>query len=64
MFKNYIPKRRLELGLYQTKLACLIGLATSNLSNVETVQWKPWPRIKRDLARVLGRSIQELFREV
>jgi len=63
MFKNRIRERRNELGLSQTKLACLVGMAESTLSNLELGKWKPWPKAKKDLARALGVSIEELFPE-
>ena len=61
MFENRIRDRRKELGLSQTKLACLIGMAESTLSNLELGKWKPWPKARKDLARTLGVSIEELF---
>jgi len=61
MFENRIRERRKELGLSQTKLACLIGIAESTLSNLELGKWKPWPKARKDLARTLGVSIEELF---
>ena len=61
MFKNHIRERRMELGLSQTKLACLIGMAESTLSNLELGKWKPWPKARRDLAEALGVSEKELF---
>ena len=61
MFNNRIRERRKELGLSQTKLGCLIGMAESSLSNIELGKWKPWPKAKKDLARTLGVSVEELF---
>jgi len=61
MFNNHIRERRKKLGLSQTKLACLIGMAESTLSNLELGKWKPWPKARKDLARTLGVSIEELF---
>lgn len=61
MFKNTIRKRRLELGLSQTKLACKIGVASTVMSNIELGKLKPWPKIKSDLAKVLETSEEELF---
>ncbi|MFC2023024.1 helix-turn-helix transcriptional regulator [Chloroflexota bacterium] len=61
MFENRIRERRQELGLSQTKLACLIGMAEPTLSNLELGKWKPWPKVKRDLARTLGLSEKALF---
>ena len=63
MFKNRIREKRQELGLSQTQLACQIGMAESTLSNLELGKWKPWPKAKRDLAKALGASEEELFPE-
>jgi len=61
VFKNCIRERRQELGLSQTQVACQIGMAGSTLSNLELGKWKPWPKAKRDLAKVLGISEEKLF---
>jgi transcriptional regulator with XRE-family HTH domain len=61
MFKNLIRERRQELGLSQTKLACLIGMAESTLSNLELGKWKPWPKVRKDLSKTLGMPEKELF---
>ena len=61
MFKNHIRERRQELGLSQTKLACQIGIGEGNLSNLELGKWKPWPKVRRDLAKALGCAEEELF---
>lgn len=61
MYKNYIRERRQKLGLSQTKLACLIGMASSTLSNLELGKWKAWPKAKKDIANVLGTTIEEIF---
>ena len=61
MFYNKIRERRQQLGLSQTRLACLIGLAASTLSNLELGKQQPWPKARHDLAKALGVSEQELF---
>ena len=61
MFSNRIRTMREELGLSQTKLACLIGMAGSTLSNLEQGKWKPWPKAQRDLAKALKTTERELF---
>ena len=63
MFKNQIRERRQEIGLSQTKLACIVGIATSTLSSLERGNWKPWPKVRKDLARTLGTTEKELFLE-
>lgn len=61
MFNNRIRERRTELGLSQTRLACLIGMAEPTLSNLELGKWKPWPKARRDLAKTLGVKESDLF---
>ena len=61
MFSNRIREKRMELGLSQTQLARLIGVAESAMSNLELGKWKPWPKVKKDLAKVLNTSQKELF---
>ena len=48
-------------GLSQTRLAHLVGMAESTLSNLELGKWKPWPKARKDLAKVLGTTEKELF---
>ena len=61
MFKNRIRERRQELGFSQTRLACLIGMAGSTLSDLELGKVKPWPKARKDLANALGMAESELF---
>ena len=61
MFQNRIKERRSQLGLSQTRLACLIGMAEPTLSSLELGKVKPWPKARRDLAKALGINERELF---
>jgi len=61
MFKNTIKESRQKRGLSQTKLACQIGLASTTMSNLELGKLKPWPKVKKDIARALNTTEQELF---
>ncbi|MFC2059009.1 helix-turn-helix transcriptional regulator [Chloroflexota bacterium] len=63
MFKNLIRERRQKLGLSQTKLACMIGIAESTLSDLELGKRQSWPKIRKALSRMLGASEKELFPE-
>ena len=55
-----IKEYRERLGLSQTQLSLKIGLAQSNLSILENGRRVPWPKVRRDLARVLGVTESEL----
>ena len=59
--QNRIKEFRLKAGLSQTRLANKIGLASSNLTNLENGKLKPWPKVRRALARTLGAEEAELF---
>jgi len=61
MFHNLIRERRRELGLSQTQLARLVGVAESTMSDFELGKRKAWPKAKMALASVLGRTVRELF---
>jgi transcriptional regulator with XRE-family HTH domain len=63
MFKNLIRERRQKLGLSQTKLACMAGVAESTLSDLELGKRQTWPKIRKTLSRILGLAEGELFPE-
>jgi len=63
MFKNLIRERRQQLGLSQTKLACMLGVAESTLSDLELGKRQAWPKIRKALSRALGVTEAELFPE-
>ena len=64
MFINTVRQRRQELGLSQTRLACMMGIAESTLSAVvELGKRQPWPKIRKSLSRALGKTEAELFAE-
>lgn len=63
MFKNLVRERRQQLGLSQTKLACMLGVAESTLSDLELGKRQAWPKIRRALFRALGVTDKELFPE-
>lgn len=61
VMRNKIREYREKLGLSQTQLAQKISLAPGNLSNLENGKRNPWPKVRRDLARVLGATEKKLF---
>ena len=63
MFNNKIRQRREELGLSQSKLARLVGVPESAMSDIELGKRKPWPKVRADLATVLEITESELFEE-
>lgn len=60
---NQIRERRKALGLSQTRLAILVGLAGSSVSDFELGKRWPWPRARRSLAKALKCRESDLFQE-
>lgn len=61
MFRNRIRECRQRLGLSQTQLAILSGIASPTMSDLELGKRPAWPRIRKALVRILGISEAELF---
>lgn len=61
MVKNYIREYREKVGFSQAELARRIRIAGPNLSALEHQKLAPWPKVKRDLSRVLKVPQKELF---
>jgi transcriptional regulator with XRE-family HTH domain len=64
MFNNLIRQRRQQMGLSQTKLACMLEVAESTLSDLELGKRQPWPKIKGKLSKALQTSEKELWPEI
>jgi len=63
LFNNKIRQRREELGLSQSKLARLVGVAESAMSDLELGKRQPWPKVRSALSEVLQTTESELFQE-
>jgi len=61
MRSNLIRKRRQKSGFSQTRLACMVGLAQSKLSDIELGKVECWPKARRLIAEALGCSEEEVF---
>ena len=61
MFSNNIREIRKKMMLSQTKLACLVGMAESTLSDLELGKRLPWPKARANLAKVLGVPETDIF---
>jgi len=61
MFRNRIRECRQKLGLSQTQLAILSGVASPTMSDLELGKRHAWPRIRKALVRILGITEAELF---
>lgn len=61
MNRNRIRDKRIKLGLSQVEVARRAHIAGPNLSTVERNRMLPWPKLRRDLARILKTTQGELF---
>ena len=61
MFENKIREQRQKLGLSQTELARMVGVAESTLSDLELGKRQPWPKARRTLAEALKVTEEALF---
>jgi len=61
MIKNRIREYRERAGLSQAELARRLRIAGPNLSALEHEKLAPWPKVKRDLARMLKVPQKKLF---
>ena len=61
MRSNLIRRKRQKSGFSQTRLACMVGLAQSKLSDIELGKVECWPKARRLLAEALGCSEEEVF---
>jgi transcriptional regulator with XRE-family HTH domain len=58
---NRIKQWRGQMGISQTKLASVVGVAQGNLSRVETGKMYAWPKLRRTLCEALEATEEELF---
>jgi transcriptional regulator with XRE-family HTH domain len=63
MTENTVAEHRKRLGLSQSQLARLVGVAEPTMWQVEHGKREPWPAIRKRLATTLGVSERELFPE-
>ena len=61
MRSNLIRKKRQKSGFSQTRLACMVGLAQSKLSDIELGKVECWPKARRLIAEALGCPEEEVF---
>lgn len=61
--ENKVRMIREERGLSQTRLACIVGLPGSALSDIELGKRQPWPKARKALSEALKVSETELFPE-
>ena len=58
-----LKRERMGQGIKQREFAALLGVAPATLSVIENGHRPPWPKLRRDAARLLGLDEADLFRE-
>ena len=61
MRNNLIRKKRQKSGFSQTRLACMVGLAQSKLSDIELGKVECWPKARRFIAEALRCLEEDVF---
>jgi transcriptional regulator with XRE-family HTH domain len=63
MERNKIREKRIALGLSQVKLAFLVGVPNSVISDFELGKRYVWPKAREALLRVFEADESEIFPE-
>ena len=61
MLKTEIRALRLARGMDQAELAALVGVRRETIGRVEKGQYNPSLKLAMDIARVFGRTVEEVF---
>jgi putative transcriptional regulator len=61
MIQNKVKEYREKSGISQTQLARRVEIASQNLSAIERGKLEAWPKVRKDLAKVLNVPESELF---
>ncbi len=61
MLPNKVKEYREKSGMSQTQLARQVEIASQNLSAIERGKLEAWPKVRKDLAKVLKVPESELF---
>ena len=59
--KTRIHELRKDKGLQQADLANLVGVRRETIGNLENGRYNPSLKLAMDIARVFGKSVEEVF---
>ena len=59
--KNRIEQLRKEQGMTQQQLASALGVSRQTIISLENGKYNPSLKLAVDIARVFGRSVEEVF---
>lgn len=60
-FKTKIHEFRKEMNLQQTELAELVGVRRETIGKLENGKYNPSLKLAMDIARVFGKTVEEVF---
>ena len=61
MLKTEIRALRLARGMDQAELSALVGVRRETIGRLEKGQYNPSLKLAMDIARVFGRTVEEVF---
>ena len=61
MLETKIRALRLERGMDQAELARLVGVRRETIGRLEKGQYNPSLKLAMDIAKVFGRTVEEVF---
>ena len=59
--KNRVRELRTEAGLTQQQLAELVHVSSRTIISLEKGQYNPSLKLAMDIARVFGKTVEEIF---
>lgn len=61
MLRTTMKENRARLNLKQEELANLVGVRRETIGNLEKGRYNPSLKLAMDIAKVFGRSVEEIF---
>ena len=61
MLETKIKELRLAQGMDQATLAALVGVRRETIGRLEKGQYNPSLKLAMDIAKVFGRTVEEVF---
>ena len=62
VLKTRIHELRKERGMQQAELAALVGVRRETIGNLENGKYNPSLKLAMDIAKVFGKTVEEIFR--
>jgi len=62
VLKTRIHELRKERNMQQAELAALVGVRRETIGNLENGKYNPSLKLAMDIAKVFGKTVEEIFR--